>query len=130
MQAKRSKLGLRFFAHDSETVGCPSMGETAAHLNLKSQLAQAARRCGWRAELEAMPKVGDVGGWRADVLATDPLSGTRVAFEVQLAPMTVVEGEERTAKYAADDVATFWVTTSTPWWLWRLPGFRIRSGGE
>jgi hypothetical protein len=130
MQAKRSKLGMRFFAHDSETVGCPSMGETAAHLNLKSQLAQAARRFGWRAELEAVPKVGDVGGWRADVLATDPLSGTRVAFEVQLAPMTVVEGEERTAKYAVDDVATFWVTTSTPWWLWRLPGFRIRSGAN
>jgi hypothetical protein len=127
MRAKRSKLGLRFFAHDSETVGCPSMGETPAHLSLKTQLAQSARRHGWQADLEAVPREGDVGGWRADVLATNPSNGTRVAFEAQLASMTLAEGEERTARYGTDGITTFWVTTGTPPWLWRLPGFRIRS---
>jgi len=60
-------------------------------------------------------------------LGYDPSNGTRVAFEAQLASMTLAEGEERTARYGTDGITTFWVTTGTPPWLWRLPGFRIRS---
>jgi hypothetical protein len=126
MWAKKSKLGLRYFAHVSDQPRCPSTGETAEHLSLKAQLAQAVRRAGWDVELEAMPRLGDVGGWRADVLATDPTTGQRVAFEAQLASMTVDEGTERTAKYAADDIATLWVTTNSPVWLWQIPGFRVQ----
>ncbi len=64
VHAKLSSNGLRFFAHDRRSPGCPSDGESAEHLALKSEMANLSRSFGWNAELEV---AGD--GWRADVLA-------------------------------------------------------------
>jgi hypothetical protein len=40
---------------------------------------------------------GDVGSWRADVLAVDATTGRRVAFEVQLKVLTIADARSRTA---------------------------------
>jgi hypothetical protein len=125
MTAKNSKLGNRFFSHVVERPECPSYGETREHREMKRLLASAIRAQGWEAHLEATPMSGDVGVWRADVLAVDPSSGRRVAFEVQLAGMTVATGKLRTDRYSRDGIDTYWVAHKNAWWLWRLPGFRI-----
>ena len=39
--------------------------------------------------------------------------------------MTIPLGEERTARYARDGIATYWVTPVNAWWLWKIPGFRL-----
>lgn len=129
MHAKVSSQGLRFFAHDRLSPGCPSAGETADHRILKSTLAEAIRGFGWTAELEAQPAAGDVGGWRADVLASSN-SGRRIGFEVQLAAMTVAEGRDRTAKYAVDNVEVIWITTKDAHWLMAIPGIKLSGIGS
>lgn len=109
MHAKASRLGLRFFAHDHENSQCSLSGETPQHRYLKAALADMIRsEPGWTATIEAEPTDRDRGGWRADVLAAK--GQRRVAFEVQLAPMTASVGRERTGLYALDGVDTIWVT--------------------
>src|SRR5664280_169582 len=125
VHAKISSRGLRFFAHDRSGPTCPSNGETPEHRYLKTQLAAAIRQAGWRAQIEAAPEPRDVGGWRADVLAIDPDSHRRIAFEVQLASMSNADGLERTTRYDRDTIAAVWITTHNPPWLWALPGFKL-----
>jgi hypothetical protein len=125
MHAKVSARATRFFAHDRRVPECPAAGETALHRVLKAALADAIRASGWVAVVEALPTADDVGGWRADVLAVDEDSGRRVAFEVQLAAMTISDGEARTARYAGDAVETVWLTTRNARWLWSLPGCQL-----
>ena len=55
MQARRSSLGLRFFAHDRTEPTCPSNGETPEHRALKHTIAQAIREAYPTAEIEAVP---------------------------------------------------------------------------
>jgi len=55
MHAKKSRRGLRFFAHDQLQEHCPSTGETAEHLWLKAQLAELVRGAGWKPVIEATP---------------------------------------------------------------------------
>jgi len=125
MQAKVSSLGLRFFAHDRVRPDCPSNGESPDHRWLKSRLAAAVRTAGWTAEIEAEPRAGDIGGWRADVLAIAPEGARRVALEAQLAPMTEAVGVERTERYAQDGIETLWVTLKNAPWLWKLMGCKV-----
>lgn len=129
MHAKVSVKGLRFFAHDSRPDACPSEGEGPEHRELKRQVAAAIRAAGGQAAIEARPSPTDLGGWRADVLATGT-DGRRVAFEVQLAGMTVEEGVERTSRYAADGIATVWVSTKHTHWMTRLPSMHLTPGAE
>lgn len=125
MMAKRSSKGLRFFAHRAAgPADCPSAGESAEHLELKRRLADLIRLTGAEAILEATPAQGDQGGWRADVLCIAP-SGRRVAFEVQLAAMTVEEGNERSSKYRRDGIDVAWVTSKHAHWVSRIPSMRI-----
>lgn len=128
MHAKVSKLGMRFFAHDRAQPTCPSAGETLEHLLLKWQLAEHIRESGWIANIEAEPDIGDAGGWRADVLAIG--DGRRVAFEVQLATMTVDVGADRTARHARDAIETVWVTSRNAPWLYALPGIKVVEDPE
>jgi hypothetical protein len=120
MQAKVSKGGLRFFAHDRRTPECPSEGETPEHRRLKSAVANDLRAAGWSAEVEA-----DGGSWRADVLGTTPGGDRRVAFEVQLAAMTVDDGRYRTDRYADDGVETVWVTSKVASWFFEIPSLQV-----
>lgn len=127
MHAARSRNGLAFFRHDATQPTCPSNGETAIHRLLKAELAHSIRRAGWTAELE-VPRavVADGGGrWKADVLATDPVSNRQVAFEVQISSQTVEVGQYRTDRYAQDGIETYWVAGVRSWWLWKLPGFQV-----
>ena len=132
MQAVRSSLGSPFFRHDVEQPRCPSNGETATHRWLKTELAHAIRRVGWKAELEVPSDAqsGDNGRWRADVMATDPESGRRVAFEGQISGQTGEVGRYRTERYARDGIETYWVAATKAWWIWKIPGFQIESSDE
>lgn len=127
MIAKRSSKGLRFFAHRADRpIDCPSAGESVEHLELKRLLADLIRAHGAEAVLEATPNAGDLGGWRADVLGVT-VQGRRVAFEVQLAAMTVEEGQTRSAKYQADGIGVAWITSKHAHWLSRIPSARVIS---
>lgn len=127
MHAKLSPLGTRFFAHDRQVPHCAAAGETALHRHLKATLADAIRAAGWAAAIEATPDRGDRGGWRADVLAVDDQSGRRIAFEAQLAAMTIADAQTRTARYAADAIETVWLTTRNAPWLWSVPGCQLQD---
>jgi hypothetical protein len=97
-------------------------------MELKVYLAAEIRRCGWEATVEAYPADTDLGGWRADVMASRPGDPRRVAFEVQLSSMTKEDGLFRTERYARDQVEALWVTNTTPRWLFAIPGVSIDQG--
>lgn len=124
MHAKVSSAGLRFFAHDARPVACDYQGESVDHLTLKRRVAELIRELGHEAILEAVPAVGDIGGWRADVLGVG-VAARRVAFEVQLSGMTIDEGLERTAKYGADGITVVWISTKHARWMSSLPSARV-----
>ena len=127
LTARVSKYQTRHFYHRTRVDDCPSIGESADHLRLKALTARSILRAGARAVIEASPRIDDEGGWRADVLA-EHSSGRRVAFEVQLAAMTVAEGQERTDRYQRDGIATCWVTLRRSSWFGRIPGIRVDTG--
>jgi len=129
VHAKVSRRGLRFFAHDQAQRRCSLGGETQEHLHLKRLLAQIIRSTpNWSVVIEAGPMEGDTGGWRADVLATG-IEGRRIAFEVQLAPMTVADGIERAGAYERDRVEQVWLTPSNPNWALSIPTLAL-SGAK
>ena len=125
LHAKVSPKGLRFFAHDRAAPTCSLVGETMAHRLLKLQLASAIRDTGWYAELEV---AGD--GWRADVLATSPDGARRMAWEAQLAQITVDELRERTARMEASGVPVCWVTDRERPWIGAGPAIRLSLADE
>jgi hypothetical protein len=59
------------------------------------------------------------------VLAVDAMTGRRVAFEVQLAALTIADARSRTARYSADEIQTIWLTTRSAPWVWAVPGCRL-----
>jgi competence protein CoiA len=128
MTAKRSPLGLRYFAHQPGAPECALAGESLAHHLLKLELAQAARQAGWHADMEV---AGPDRTWRADVLAIHPAGGRRIALEAQLAAITLEDVQERTRRMAVDQVPSLWVTDreSCPW-LGRVPSIRVHAAGD
>ncbi|MFE7268196.1 competence protein CoiA family protein [Streptomyces sp. NPDC057592] len=121
LHAKESARGLRFFAHAPGSPMCALAGESLAHHLLKLELATAARKAGWMAELEIS---GPGGGWRADVLASD--NGRRIALEAQLAAITVDHITARTDRMAADGVRSCWFSDrSRVHWLGAVPSMRL-----
>jgi hypothetical protein len=129
LHAKRSHKRLRFFAHDLANRHCSLTGETEEHRHLKRLIAERVRsERGWHAIIEAGPDDGDHGGWRADVLASGP-EGRRIAFEIQLAPMTTAVGRDRAAQYDADRVESIWITPENPQWVMRIPTLVISAPG-
>lgn len=121
LQAKRSKLGVQFFAHDPGST-CASAGESMAHRLLKIRLANAIRDAGWVAELEVSGS-----GWRADVLASRPDGARRIAFEAQLASATIDELSERTARYGAEAIEVCWVSDQPKVWTTRVPSIVLQD---
>ncbi|GEA82362.1 competence protein CoiA family protein [Cellulomonas uda] len=114
---------LRYFAHDALGSECPLSGESLAHRLLKVELANAIRDAGWEARLEV---AGD--GWRADVLATDPTTSRRAAWEAQLSPQTADETAERTENLRRSGVGVCWVTDKRAPWLGSAPSVRVARG--
>jgi len=96
-----------------------------AHRLLKLQLASAIREAGWYAELEV---AGD--GWRADVLATSPDGARRMAWEAQLAQITVDELRGRTTRMHASGVPVCWVTDHDRPWIGAVPAIQISLPAE
>jgi hypothetical protein len=91
-----------------------------AHRLLKLQLASAIRDAGWYAELEVAGE-----GWRADVLATSPDGTRRMAWEAQLAQITLDELRGRTARMKASGVPVCWVTDHDRPWIGAVPAIRL-----
>jgi len=120
LHAKLSPKGLRFFAHDRAAPDCSLVGETMAHRLLKLQLASAIRDAGWYADLEVAGE-----GWRADVLATSPDGTKRMAWEAQLAKITLDELQERTSRMEASGVPVCWVTDQDRPWIRAVPAIRV-----
>lgn len=129
MITKISRTGLRFFAHKAKPESCAMGGESPEHRRLKHRIAVLIRQLGFEAAVEAAPAPGDAGGWRADVLGVAP-SGRRVAFEVQLAGMTVTEGQDRTDRYARDGIETVWVSTKHAARISALSSARLKLEGD
>lgn len=125
LHAKVSPTGLRFFAHDRSAPACSLAGETMAHRLLKLQLASAIRDAGWYADLEVSGE-----GWRADVLATSPDGSRRMAWEAQLAPITVDDLRERTRRMRASGVPVCWVTDRDRAWVGSVPAIRVSVADE
>ncbi len=110
---KISNRGLRYFAHLSGFQGIKPKPESYAHTRLKIDIAKAARKLGYTANLEASSECQGGYQWRADVLVTDTL-GQKTAFEVQLSSQTLEEYRHRTARYKASDVGCCWVLMQSP----------------
>lgn len=130
---KDSSRSLHFFAHNpthppDERPDCKWIGETPEHLRLKRHLAEAARAAGWTAEIEALPGPGDVGRWRADVLAVAPNGTRRIALEAQQSPMSPGVGKERTECYERDGIESLWVTLRDPRWVWKVASCKTVLG--
>ncbi|PBC69782.1 competence protein CoiA-like protein [Streptomyces sp. TLI_235] len=126
MHAKRSPTRIRFFAHDAGAPRCALAGESMEHHLLKLQLATEIRAAGWSAELEVR---APHGAWRADVMATSPDGGRRIAWEAQLSAITEDEIRARTARLARDGVAVCWVATRPRPWLGSVPSIRVTAPG-
>ena len=103
---KNSVLGTPFFAHRPRQQ-CSS-GESAAHLNAKFQIAEAASAIGdWQVGTEVAGKTPDGEAWQADVLCT---RGTvQVAFEVQLSQQSLGAYSERQERYVRAGVRGCWL---------------------
>src|SRR5690606_27826039 len=96
------------FYHHKKNDLCSGGEESPNHRELKRLCAEGIREAGWQAHLEY---AGPDGDWRADVLAEDPQSGRRVAFEIQLSPQTAEQAEYRTERYRAAGVECVWIVT-------------------
>lgn len=112
---------MRYFAHDALDSNCALSGESLAHRILKVELANAIRAAGWDAQLEVPGE-----GWRADVLASDPASPRRMAWEAQLSGQTPDETVERTTNLNRAGVAVCWVADKRASWLGSAPGVRLQ----
>lgn len=101
---RRSKLGLKHFAHKAGEKKCTlHWDESPEHLELKAILAQAARDRGWEAVLEYP---AHDRSWIADVMATD---GRRsIALEVQWSPQSAEDFVRRQQRYAEAGLECIW----------------------
>jgi len=114
MCAKVSSLKLRFFAHLRRPATCVYNGETVAHHQLKTLIAEVARSAGWDVEVEA---VGP--DWRADVLTVSPEGDEKIAWEVQRSPIAAGIAEERMLRHDKAGVTTIWIARRN--WPWSRP---------
>ncbi|MCO1575141.1 hypothetical protein M8C13_05130 [Crossiella sp. SN42] len=117
---------LRFFAHNpGRPTECAWDNESLEHHLLKLELATTIRALGWHAELEV--RAPD-GRWRADVLSSAHDGTGRVAWEVQLSPISGEDIAARTGRYAEDGIAVCWVgVAGGVSWPWVVPSLKVRA---
>lgn len=96
---------------------------------LKLEMAGAIRAAGWYAELEV---AAEDGTWRADVMASSPDGARRMAWEVQLSPITDEDIRARTARYRAEGIPVCWISPRKrpPNWIDAVPAVRVRAPEE
>ena len=98
-----SKLGTQHFVHVNRADACSSGLESAEHLLFKGIAAKAVQEAGWEADVEVCDSDGR---WRADVMAVR--NSRRVAFEIQLSPISLAELQRRQAAYASSNIRGCW----------------------
>ncbi|WP_159701477.1 competence protein CoiA [Arthrobacter sp. 18067] len=116
LRASRVTLrGLQFFRHHRD-VACSieHKAESEQHLTMKRALKDKINAAaGWHAEVEhAHPE----RAWIADVMSIH-ISGKRLAFEVQLSPLSEDEYIRRSQRYADDCVGVVWIVPDNLDWF-------------
>lgn len=126
VHAKVSARRLRYFAHNpGRPAECAWDNESLEHHLVKLELATTIRALGWHAELEV--RAPD-GSWRADVLASTHDGARRIAWEVQLSPITAEDIIERTSRYSKDRVEVCWVGVADRLsWMGLVPSVQVQA---
>jgi competence protein CoiA len=106
---RAGQVRIAHFAHRPDAACAFGARMSIAHLTAQRSLAEALRRRGVNAQLEAfMPSLA--GDRRVDVLAWPPgRPAARVAIEVQASDLTAELIAARTDSYAAEEVAPLWL---------------------
>lgn len=124
---KRSKLGLRYFAHkQTGQDACSAKPETMEHLQAKMAIVEGVQRAGWLAKTEYNGITPSNECWRADVLAEK--GQEKIVFEVQWSKQSIEETERRQKKYAESGVSAVWLFKQYDVPVQEdIPAFRIKS---
>lgn len=101
---RTSPGGIQHFYHASGSSVCNANRELLRHLTLKAEILAGVQDAGFTAETEV---VGLPDRWRADVLASS--DGKRIAFEVQLSSISLLDLADRHARYEAAGVSSVWL---------------------
>jgi hypothetical protein len=99
---------------------CRALGyhtdESEHHYDLKSRLADAARKAGWSADMEVY---GD--HCRADVVATSPQTGRKRVLEAQISAIKAGDVVDRTERYIGQFGRVTWTHKGRRSWANRHP---------
>jgi len=121
LHATLSPKGLRFFAHDAAAPDCSLAGETIAHRLLKAAVGlRVPRRRLVRRARGRRRRAGGPACW-----PPAPGGSHRMAWEAQLAQITVDELREPTSRMAASGVPVCWVTEYERPWIGAVPSIRL-----
>lgn len=104
--AKTSILGTQFFAHKNRA-NCSSSGETPEHNYLKSQVAEAAKRSGFRVSTEFRGETPSGKEWVADVYCEK--GKAKIAVEIQWSNQSKEETQRRSGRYSESGVKVMWL---------------------
>ena len=110
--------GFRHLDGSTEGHGGP---ESFHHISGKAVLVDFLRSTYPHLEVKAEQGIDTQRTRIADVMATNPVTGNRMAFEVQYAALSPGEWEARTADYAAAGIPVVW--------LWGHVGSNMRATG-
>jgi hypothetical protein len=99
----RTRLGTQQFVHLKRPDDCIGRPESLEHEYLKTLVARTVVEVGWDSEIEAQ---GPNRKWIADVLAKK--NKAKLAFEIQLSPITHAELIRRSRSYAENNVRACW----------------------
>ena len=106
---KTSKKGAHFFSHAVKG-NCESESESKEHLYIKTIIAKAALKAGWRVYTEWPGETPSKEKWIADVFCIK--GKTRIAFEVQLSYQALRETLYRNDRYKKSNVRSAWFVSS------------------
>jgi competence protein CoiA len=104
---KKGRKVIDHFAHKPPTDCSWAKGETQAHLEAKTLIAEALKARGLTAEVEFVLSTLS-GDRRADVMVWSP-KGQQIAFELQQTNIAIQEIEHRAASYAKANIAQIWI---------------------
>lgn len=105
---KTSRLGNFFFAHSLQA-SCHSEPESQEHIWVKSLVAKAAKKAGWKVKTEWSGESKDAEKWIADVYCTK--GAAKIALEIQLSRQTDEETHARQIRYKNSGVRCAWLAS-------------------
>jgi hypothetical protein len=104
-----TRNGMQFFRHNPNTHCAYCEHESEEHIRLKIEIINHCRSLGWDVKPEAN---FFEGVWRPDVLAWK--GNKKIAFEVQLSPISLETLKDRDRVRKASQVDTYWLIRYYP----------------